>query len=268
MKNGFMIIFISAFVLLGLGTTGCDILTGLEEEGSLGKSNMLKDIREKGQSVADVAKEKGQSVSNMAKKEKGTPAVSESRNNSLTDQQVVSPAGARTYSAPPSMIISPDLSYSAYLKTSKGDITIDLFPSETPITVNNFVFLSKEGFYNGVKFHRVIKDFMIQTGDPKGDGTGGPGYRFEDERVTRGYNRGTVAMANSGPDTNGSQFFIVHGSDVGLPPAYTIFGQVSKGMEIIDAIAEVPVERNKFGREMSSPTQAIVVQYVEIIEGS
>ena len=257
MKNGFMIIFISAFVLVGLGTTGCDMLTGLDEEGKLGKSNIIKDIREKGQSVA-----------NVANKDKGTPASAESQSESFSEQQVAVPAGPRSYSAPPSMIISPDLSYSAYLKTSKGDITIDLFSSETPVTVNNFVFLSKEGFYNGVKFHRVIKDFMIQTGDPKGDGTGGPGYRFADEVVSRAYNRGAVAMANSGPNTNGSQFFIVHGSDVGLPPAYTIFGQVSKGMEIIDAIAEVPVERSRFSRETSSPQQDIVVEYIEIIEGS
>ncbi|MEC9310047.1 MAG: peptidylprolyl isomerase, partial [Chloroflexota bacterium] len=122
-------------------------------------------------------------------------------------------------------------------------------------------------FYNGVRFHRIMKEFMIQTGDPRGDGTGGPGYRFEDEPISRAYNKGTLAMANSGPNTNGSQFFIVHGANVGLPPMYTIFGQVTKGIEVVDAIADVPVERSKFGREVSSPTSEVIIETVEIITG-
>src|SRR5258708_10444567 len=118
-----------------------------------------------------------------------------------------------------------------------GDITIEVFSQEAPKTVNNFVFLARQGFYNGVIFHRTINGFMIQGGDPTGSGRGGPGYRFADEKVQRRYTRGIVAMANSGPNTNGSQFFIVHGADAGLPPAYTIFGQVSDGMDTVEKIA-------------------------------
>ena len=112
----------------------------------------------------------------------------------------------------------------------------ELFPGDAPKTVNNFVFLAREGFYDGVIFHRVIKGFMIQGGDPTGTGRGGPGYKFDDEPVTRRYLRGTLAMANAGPNTNGSQFFVMH-ADYGLPPSYTIFGKLSAGEEVVDAIA-------------------------------
>ena len=106
---------------------------------------------------------------------------------------------AKQYSAPPQMAIDANKSYTATLHTSKGDILVDLFPKDAPNTVNNFVFLAKDGFYDNVRFHRIIKGFMVQTGDPKGDGTGGPGYRFKDEPVTRKYDRGIVAMANCRP---------------------------------------------------------------------
>ena len=122
------------------------------------------------------------------------------------------------YSSPPEMTIDPSTKYTATIHTDKGDMSLELLPADAPITVNNFVFLAREGFYTGGGFHRVIKDFMVQGGCPKGDGTGGPGYRFQDEKVTRSYTKGTLAMANAGPNTNGSQFFIVHGDDVGLPP--------------------------------------------------
>ena len=105
----------------------------------------------------------------------------------------------KQYAAPPQMTIDPESTYLAHIQTNKGDIILELFPRETPITVNNFIFLAKEGFYDGVTFHRVIKDFMIQTGDPKGDGTGGPGNRFVDEPVSRSYSKGIVAMANVAP---------------------------------------------------------------------
>ena len=121
----------------------------------------------------------------------------------------------KQYQDPPSLILDPTMKYSATIKTNHGDMTIELFPAEAPRTVNNFVFLAREGFYEGNRFHRVLKDFMIQGGCPKGDGTGGPGYRFPDEEVKRSYVKGTLAMANSGPNTNGSQFFIVHGQQVG-----------------------------------------------------
>lgn len=155
-------------------------------------------------------------------------------------------------------------SYEAILHTEKGDITIALNVKETPITVNNFVALSKKNFYNGTPFHRVIKGFMIQGGDPKGDGTGGPGYRFADEPFTGEYTRGAVAMANSGPNTNGSQFFIMH-SDYALPKNYVIFGSVTKGMDVVDAIATAPVAQSPTG-EKSTPANPVKVLSVDIEE--
>jgi cyclophilin family peptidyl-prolyl cis-trans isomerase len=134
----------------------------------------------------------------------------------------------------------------AVISTEKGDIEVDLFDKGAPKTVKNFVDLANKGFYDDVVFHRVIPGFMIQGGDgqfgkkssidPNRVGTGGPGYRFEDEPVTGTYSRGTLAMANAGPNTNGSQFFIMH-KDYGLPKSYTIFGQVTKGLDVVDAIA-------------------------------
>jgi len=140
------------------------------------------------------------------------------------------------YSQPPQMVIDPTRIYTATLETTAGTMTADLFAEESPKTVNNFVSLARDGFYDGVIFHRVINGFMIQGGDPTGTGTGGPGYRFADEPVTRRYLRGTLAMANAGPNTNGSQFFVMH-ADYGLPPNYTIFGKLSAGEDVVDAIA-------------------------------
>lgn len=124
----------------------------------------------------------------------------------------------------------------AAITTEKGTIRFTLFSEEAPLAVSNFVFLANEGFYNGLTFHRVVPDFVIQGGDPNGNGTGGPGYRFADEPVKRPYNRGIVAMANAGPDTNGSQFFIVLADGTGLEPNYTIFGEVIEGMDVVDQI--------------------------------
>lgn len=123
----------------------------------------------------------------------------------------------------------------ALIKTSKGDIAIEFFGSEAPKATSNFIFLAKEGFYDGLTFHRREEGFVIQGGDPEGTGRGGPGYRFEDETVTRNYDRGVVAMANAGPDTNGSQFFIML-KDTPLPKNYTIFGKVTSGMDVVDKI--------------------------------
>jgi cyclophilin family peptidyl-prolyl cis-trans isomerase len=148
----------------------------------------------------------------------------------------------------------------AKVQTSHGDITLELLPERSPQTVNNFVFLAREGFYDGVIFHRVIKDFMIQGGDPTGTGTGGPGYKFRDELEGDGtYSRGTVAMANSGPNTNGSQFFIMH-KDVGLPHSYTIFGKVTDGIEAVDAIAESKTDRS------DRPQSEVKISKIEITE--
>ncbi len=164
--------------------------------------------------------------------------------------------------SPPPMQIDQEKKYTAVLKTAEGDITIELFAQNTPITVNNFVSLARDNFYNGTVFHRVIKDFMIQGGDPKGDGTGGPGYKFDDEPFEGEYKRGTVAMANSGPDTNGSQFFIVH-QDYDLSKNYVIFGKVIQGMETVDKIAEAEVADNGSG-EQSKPVNPVKIQSMEI----
>jgi cyclophilin family peptidyl-prolyl cis-trans isomerase len=145
----------------------------------------------------------------------------------------------KSYSAPPPLTIDPTRSYSATIVTSAGQMTAELFAAEAPKTVNNFVFLARDGYYDGVIFHRVIRGFMIQGGDPTGTGRGGPGYRFDDEPVTRRYNRGILAMANAGPNTNGSQFFVMH-ADYGLPPNYTIFGRLTVGEDALDAIASAP----------------------------
>ena len=123
-----------------------------------------------------------------------------------------------------------------HITTAKGDIVFQLFDQDAPKTVSNFVYLTKGGFYDGLTFHRREEGFVIQGGDPNGDGTGGPGYQFEDEKVTRKYDRGIVAMANAGPNTNGSQFFIML-ANYPLPPQYTIFGQVTSGMDVVDKIA-------------------------------
>jgi cyclophilin family peptidyl-prolyl cis-trans isomerase len=142
----------------------------------------------------------------------------------------------KSYAAPPQLTIDPAHTYSASIETSAGTMTAELFASEAPKTVNNFVFLARDGYYDGVIFHRVIPGFMIQGGDPTGTGRGGPGYKFNDEPVTRRYNRGILAMANAGPNTNGSQFFVMH-ADYGLPPNYTIFGRLTAGEDVLDKIA-------------------------------
>ena len=172
----------------------------------------------------------------------------------------------RQYSAPPAMTIETDKTYTARIVTNRGELTAELFPADAPNTVDNFVFLAREGFYDGVIFHRIIKDFMVQTGDPTGTGTGGPGYRFADETVSRPYTKGILAMANAGPDTNGSQFFIVHSADAGLPPNYTIFGQVTDGLPVLDTIANTPVRPSPHG-EVSVPTERVFIERVEIQEG-
>jgi len=170
----------------------------------------------------------------------------------------------RKESQMPKMQIDKSKKYTAELSTSMGKITIELFAGKTPITVNNFVTLAKKGFYNKTIFHRVIKGFMIQGGDPKGDGTGGPGYTFADEPFEGEYKRGIIAMANAGPNTNGSQFFIMH-QDYNLPKNYVIFGQVTSGLEVVDKIANSPVGANS-STEQSKPLTPITLDKVEILE--
>lgn len=165
---------------------------------------------------------------------------------------------ARLYPGPPEMTIDPNARYSATISTNFGDIEIELFAAEAPLTVNNFVFLARDDYYDGVIFHRVVPGFVIQGGDPEGTGRGGPGYEFADElNSERPYTRGIVAMANAGPDTNGSQFFVML-ADVDLPPAYNIFGQVTSGMEVVDAIAQVQTRGER-------PLADVVIENVEIV---
>jgi len=165
----------------------------------------------------------------------------------------------KSYGSPPQMALQPGKKYTASIETSAGTMTAELFADEAPKTVNNFVFLARDGFYNGVIFHRVIRGFMIQGGDPTGTGRGGPGYQFNDERVSRPYKRGTLAMANAGPNTNGSQFFVMH-SDYGLPPNYTIFGKLTSGEDVLDRIATAPTG------SQDRPTQPVSIQSVTISE--
>jgi cyclophilin family peptidyl-prolyl cis-trans isomerase len=151
---------------------------------------------------------------------------------------------------------------SATLTTDKGDITVDLFTDGAPKAANNFLDLAKKGFYDGVIFHRIVPGFVIQGGDPTGTGRGGPGYQFEDEPFKGDYYRGTLAMANAGPNTNGSQFFIVLADLVGsLPKKYTIFGSVTKGMDVVDAIAA-----GKTGAQ-DRPLEPVKIQKVTVVEG-
>src|SRR6478736_5611428 len=144
----------------------------------------------------------------------------------------------KEYLSPPAMTIDPNKRYSATLKTARGEIVCDLFARDAPNTVNNFVFLAREKFYDGTLFHRVIADFMIQGGDPTGTGRGGPGYRFEDEVKDNPHKHrvGSLSMANAGPNTNGSQFFITHVATNWLDGKHTVFGKVSSGQEVVNAI--------------------------------
>jgi peptidyl-prolyl cis-trans isomerase B (cyclophilin B) len=144
------------------------------------------------------------------------------------------------YSKPPAMLLDGTKKYTATFNTSRGEIVCDLFAQDKPKTVNNFVFLAREKFYDNTTFHRVIADFMIQGGDPEGTGRGGPGYRFEDEIAgkTNQHKVGSLSMANAGPNTNGSQFFITHVVTDYLDPKHTVFGQVLKGQDVVDAVKQ------------------------------
>ena len=148
---------------------------------------------------------------------------------------------SKQYKSAPAMVIDPNKDYTASISTNRGEIKLQLFAAEAPATVNNFVFLAREGFYDGVSFHRVISDFMVQTGDPTGTGTGGPGYKFADEPGALRLKHdgpGILSMANAGPNTNGSQFFITHSMQPHLDGTYTVFGRVSGGAGVLGNIAQ------------------------------
>ena len=167
------------------------------------------------------------------------------------------------WATPPAMAVDQSKTYRATIETTLGAMQADLFVREAPLTVNNFVFLARQGFYDGVTFHRVIKGFMAQTGDPTGTGRGDAGYKFNDEPPTRPYARGTLAMANSGPNTNGSQFFIVH-QNYPLDPKYNVFGMVTQGIETLDKIADVPTGPGRGGTD--TPRTEIRITSITIAE--
>ncbi len=174
----------------------------------------------------------------------------------------------KQWSKAPEMTIDVNKVYKFTIETTLGTLTGELRPKDAPVTVNSFVFLAREGYFDGVIVHRILKGFVLQTGDPTGTGSGGPGYRFHDEAVVGDYLKGTLAMANSGPNTNGSQFFVVLDDLRGrLPKDYTIFGQTDDaGFGVLDAIAGVEVMVPAGGSEKSRPVERIVVTRVTIDE--
>ena len=141
------------------------------------------------------------------------------------------------WTTPPKMEIDPKKKYSATMETEKGNLVLELFAKDAPNTVNNFVFLARQGYYDGTTFHRVIPGFMVQGGDPSGSGAGGPGYSFADEFSSRKHQPGTLSMANRGPDTNGSQFFITYVATPHLDNHHTVFGTLIEGKDVLDAIS-------------------------------
>lgn len=171
---------------------------------------------------------------------------------------------AKQWKTPPAMGIDVKKKYFATIETDKGEIELQFFPEHAPKTVNNFVFLAREGFYDGVKFHRVISNFVVQGGDPTGTGMGGPGYKFEDE--TRGnpliHEAGVMSMANAGPNTNGSQFFLVYGDSTGLPASYTILGTMdAAGLSVVKTIAAAGVTG---GGTDGAPALATTIETVTV----
>ena len=167
---------------------------------------------------------------------------------------------SQQFAAPPKMALVPDKRYQARIVTDKGTMVVDLHAELAPVTVNNFVFLARQGFYDGIIFHRVIANFMAQTGDPTGTGTGGPGYRFQDEfdQTLRHAVPGVVSMANAGPNTNGSQFFITHVPTPWLDGKHSVFGQVVQGLDVLMAIPP----RDPSDRK----APAVAIQRIEITE--
>lgn len=190
--------------------------------------------------------------------------LSESVELNTSEQEGDVLSNNKVYDSMPEMNIDISRKYTAVIKTSMGDMSVEFFTEDAPMTVNNFINLSRDGYYDNVIFHRVISGFMIQGGDPSGTGHGEmgkyPGYKFEDElNNQRSYEKGILAMANAGPDTNGSQFFIMH-VDYPLPYQYTIFGLVTDGLDIIDKIASVETG------DGDKPVNDVVIESIEIKE--
>jgi len=257
-KIGKLTLFFLIFATVAF--PGCSIFEGQyqtpgtspvadEEQMDFKDANVLLNAR-----LDDVA-------NGRAKPGEPVTTTQESPTDTQTQPPAVEPQSEKNMPTP---VIKQNTQYSAVLHTTEGDIEILFTADKTPYTVNNFVSLALKGFYNNTIFHRTIKGFMIQGGDPKGDGTGGPGYQFADEAFEGEYTRGTVAMANSGPDTNGSQFFIMH-ADYALQKNYVIFGHVVKGLDVVDKIATAPVAGSG-GGEQSSPVNPVKITKVDIIE--
>lgn len=206
----------------------------------------------------------GMSVFLLRPQQPATEQMPTERNTPMIQQQA-----SKQYASPPEMKIDTKKSYTATMTTNKGVMKLNLLPAEAPNTVNNFVFLARDGFYNNTVFHRIVSGFMIQGGDPTGTGTGGPGYRFADEPITKEYKRGTLAMANAGPNTNGSQFFIMHQDSATLPKDYVIFGEIdvadTESFKTLDALLATPVTVSMSG-ERSKPTEEVRIIEVTIEE--
>jgi len=172
----------------------------------------------------------------------------------------------KQYPKPFELSLDASKTYTAVFKTNFGEFTAEFYPDDAPHTVNNFINLAKDGYYTNTPFHRIIAGFVIQGGDPTGTGSGGPGYKFKDEPISKDYTKGVLAMANAGPNTNGSQFFVVLDNLTGrLPKNYTIFGKVTSGIEVVDAIAAVPVGQSRSG-ERSAPQQPVTLESVTVTE--
>lgn len=181
------------------------------------------------------------------------------------DASPTTPNPRPTFSAPPEETVDPARAYTATLVTSEGDIVIRLQPDVAPHTVTNFIFLACNNFSDGVPFHRVVRGFVIQTGDPEGTGAGGPGYTFADELPPDGYRQGSVAMANRGPDTNGSQFFIITGDPTRLQVLYSRFGQVVRGLDVAKGIeALASPDANDFDSSTQVPTRLVTLRDVTV----
>ena len=175
------------------------------------------------------------------------------------------PTKATTYKSPKDMAIDGESQVVATLPTSFGDIELALDQQAAPLTVNSFVFLAKEGYFDGTVSHRIVPGFMVQVGDPTATGTGGPGYSIPDEFPASGfvYERGILAMANAGPGTSGSQFFIML-ANAGLPAAYSVFGKVTSGLDALDQMASVKLGRQDHGSEQSKPLETVYINSVDI----
>lgn len=174
------------------------------------------------------------------------------------------PASTMQFKAEPSMTVKPADKLTATITTSMGVMVADILPKSAPHAANNFVFLARKGFYHCLKFHRIIKGFMVQTGDPQGTGTGGPGYAIPDDTKSDAIQIGSLAMANAGPNTGGSQFFIVQGDQgTSLPPSYPVFGKVTSGLDVLDKIANAPVHNSDQG-EPSAPSSPVYLIDVKI----